>query len=120
MQAWWRVIRGVIPYKWTVVISMICALGVGLSYASGLVVMYPAVKTFISKEQLQGWANRTVAQARLGVTIEYLDTNVDLNEPGLVIKHVGDETPKELRDFQGRLTITQVDVDGKTATADPA
>ena len=38
MQAWWRVLRGIRPYKFSVILSLICALGVGLSYASGIVV----------------------------------------------------------------------------------
>jgi hypothetical protein len=48
MQSWWRVLRGVWPYRWTVVISMVCALGVGLSYASGIVVLLPVMKIFMN------------------------------------------------------------------------
>ncbi|HVT81786.1 MAG TPA: hypothetical protein VHM90_14165, partial [Phycisphaerae bacterium] len=73
MKAWWRVLRGVIPYKWSVIISMVCALGVGLSYASGVTVLYPVTRIFMSKETLQGWSNRITAQTRLGIDIQELD-----------------------------------------------
>ena len=86
MQAWWRVLRGVAPYKWTVVISMLCALGVGLSYASGVAVMLPVLKIFISAEGIHGWADRSAAQDRLHVTFWDRDENVKRNRSGLVIE----------------------------------
>jgi ABC-type multidrug transport system fused ATPase/permease subunit len=85
MQAWWRVLRGVAPYKWTVIISMLCALGVGLSYASGVAVMLPVLKVFISAEGIHGWADRSAAQDRLHMTFWDRDENVKRNRSGLVI-----------------------------------
>src|SRR5947208_128434 len=75
MKAWWRVLRGVNPYSWMVMVSMICALGVGLSYASGVAVMLPVMKVFMSAEGLQGWTNRTAAQSRLGLDLWDLDAS---------------------------------------------
>ncbi len=69
MQGWWRVLRGVKPYWKQVVISMICAIGVGMSYASGVAVLLPVMKIFVSPEGVHGWANRTVAEKRLNVEI---------------------------------------------------
>jgi ATP-binding cassette, subfamily B, bacterial MsbA len=86
MQAWWRVLRGVYPYRWSVVLSMICALGVGLSYASGVTVMYPVMKIFISHEGLQGWANRSDAQSRFNVDIEDLDNTLKHEDQGMGIR----------------------------------
>ena len=105
MQAWWRVLRGVYPYKWSVFFSMICALGVGLSYASGITVMYPVMKIFTSAEQLQGWADRTSAQSRLGAEIADLDSNIDVGDEGLVVKKLNDNAPPNLKNLQGRLSI---------------
>ncbi len=85
MQSWWRVLRGVWPYRTLVVISMICAIGVGLSYASGVAVMLPVLKIFISAEGVHGWADRTAAQDRLGVTIWDLDQTAQKGKTGLVI-----------------------------------
>ena len=62
---------------------MICAIGVGLSYASGVTVMYPVMKIFISHEGLQGWANRSALQSRLGLTIEDLDSRMGRGEGGI-------------------------------------
>ena len=85
MQAWWRVLRGVWPYRTLVVISIICALGVGLSYASGVAVMLPVLKIFISTEGIHGWADREAAQDRLGVTLWDLDQTVAKGQSGAVI-----------------------------------
>jgi ABC-type multidrug transport system fused ATPase/permease subunit len=85
MQAWWRVLRGVAPYKFIVIISMLCALGVGLSYASGVAVMLPVLKVFISTEGIHGWADRSAAQDRLHVAFWDRDENVKRNRSGLVI-----------------------------------
>ena len=76
MQAWWRVLRGAWPYRWVVVVSMICALGVGMSYAAGVGVMLPVMKIFTSVEGVHGWANRVASEKRLDVAIMDLDQTV--------------------------------------------
>jgi ABC-type multidrug transport system fused ATPase/permease subunit len=76
MQSWWRVLRGVWPYRWSVVLSLVCALGVGLSYASGVAVLLPVTKIFISTEGVHGWANRTASEKRLDVQVLDLDTTI--------------------------------------------
>lgn len=120
MQAWWRVLRGVYPYRWLVSISMICAVGVGLSYASGVAVMLPVMKIFVSAEGIQGWANRTAAQSRLDVTIWDLTTNNRFNVVGLHVNDAGNAAPDPLkvRDPAG-YTVTQVRarIDGREQTA---
>ena len=93
MQSWWRVLRGVWPYRTLVMISIICALGVGLSYASGVAVMLPVLKIFISTEGIHGWADRTAAQERLGVTLWDLDQNAQKGRNGMV---VDDADPKRV------------------------
>jgi len=70
------VLRGVWPYRWRVVISMVCAIGVGMSYASGVAVLLPVMKIFVSNEGVHGWANRTAAEKRLAVSILDLDGTV--------------------------------------------
>src|SRR4051812_20587924 len=97
MQAWWRVLRGVYPYRWSIILSMICALGVGLSYASGVAVMLPVMKIFVSAEGIQGWANRTAAQSRLHVTFMDLTTNNRNNLSGLHISESESDAPDALK-----------------------
>ncbi|MEI8197415.1 MAG: hypothetical protein WCI73_16075, partial [Phycisphaerae bacterium] len=80
MQAWWRVLRGVWPYRWSVILSLVCAIGVGLSYASGVAVLLPVMKVFISSEGVHGWVNRTAAERRFDVHFRDLDTMVRRNE----------------------------------------
>src|SRR3954466_6876988 len=97
MEAWWRVLRGVFPYRWMVVLSMICALGVGLSYASGVAVMLPVMKIFVSAEGIQGWANRTAAQSRLDLVMWDLTTNNRFNVTGLHVNDSGKHAPAPLQ-----------------------
>src|SRR5437868_1935659 len=98
MQAWWRVIRGVVPYKWSVIISVICALGVGLSYASGVAVMLPVLKVFMTVEGMSGWSNRTVAESRLGMEFVDLDSSMLFanGRPELRVKKIGKNAPPAL------------------------
>jgi ATP-binding cassette, subfamily B, bacterial MsbA len=115
MQAWWRVLRGVVPYKWSVILSMLCALGVGLTYASGVTVMYPVTKIFLSDEQLQGWANHVAAQSRLGVDIADLDRGAT----ELVVTKVGEKASPNLSSIPVRFIITRVQVDGQQEVGGP-
>lgn len=78
---WLRVLKGLWPYKFVVVASILCAFGVGLSYAGGVAVLLPVMKIFISTEGIHGWANRSAAQDRLGgVSILDLDSSVRREE----------------------------------------
>src|SRR4051794_2608745 len=120
MQAWWRVLKGVWPYRWMVVISFLCALGVGLSYASGVVVMLPVMKIFISNEQIQGWAHRTATESRLDITTWDLDTNLGYNATGLHISKSGKNAPEPLTVNDEFLSITDVKttVEGRPQISD--
>lgn len=123
MQAWWRVLRGVWPYRWSVVLSMVCALGVGLSYASGVAVMLPVMKIFVSAEGVHGWANRTAAGKRLDVEILDRDLSIareergkDAKDLGLIVQGVGKNGPAFLRPEAGinkRITWVKAKVHGE-------
>jgi ABC-type multidrug transport system fused ATPase/permease subunit len=108
MQAWWRVLRGVWPYKWSVIISMVCAIGVGLSYASGVVVMLPVMKIFVSDEGITGWAYRTAAQSRLDVNLWDLTTNVHTQVKGVVVVESGKHAPEPLQVKKTNITIKRL------------
>jgi ABC-type multidrug transport system fused ATPase/permease subunit len=120
MQAWWRVLRGVRPYKFSVIISLICALGVGLSYASGIVVLLPVMKIFVSKEGITGWAHRTAAESRLNTEFGRFDYNISQNAKGLIItqsrRPAGDPLAQK-----GNLEITKIEavVNGESVSAGP-
>ena len=75
MNSFWRLLKGVWPYRFWLVVSFLCAIGVSLSYASGVATLYPVLKIFISTEGVHGWANQRVADGRLGVqTLNLGDT----------------------------------------------
>jgi ABC-type multidrug transport system fused ATPase/permease subunit len=76
MDSWWRVLRGLWPYRWGVALSIVCAVGVGLSYASGVAVMLPVMKIFTSTEGVHGWINRSAAQERFNLEFFSLDDTV--------------------------------------------
>lgn len=67
MISFWRLLKGVWPYRFWLVVSFLCAIGVSLSYASGVATLYPVLKIFISTEGVHGWADQRVADSRLAV-----------------------------------------------------
>ncbi len=104
MESWWRVLRGIKPYWFAVTISMICALGVGLSYASGVAVLLPVMKIFVSAEGVHGWAERAAAEKRLDLAFLNFDVTVAQSqhkgegEPiALVVHTLGSAAPPILR-----------------------
>jgi ABC-type multidrug transport system fused ATPase/permease subunit len=97
MESWWRVLRGVKPYLGSVIISMICALGVGLSYAAGVGVMLPVMKVFISQEHIHGWVDRAAAEQRLDAKIWDLDATQQIGRRELIITESGKYTPAALK-----------------------
>ena len=79
-------------------------LGVGLSYASGVAVMLPVMKIFVSAEGAHGWAERTAAEKRLNVTFLNFDVTVGQNQRkpegdpiALVVHELGSTAPPSLR-----------------------
>ncbi len=97
MHAWWRVLRGVWPYRAVVIISMICALGVGLSYAAGIGVLMPVLKIFVSSEGAHAWAHRSAVEKRFDVTIWPLGANIQKGKSGIIIGAFGGSTPEPLQ-----------------------
>jgi ABC-type multidrug transport system fused ATPase/permease subunit len=107
-----------------VVLSIVCALGVGLSYASGVAVMLPVMKIFTSSEGVHGWSNRVAAQKRYHIDLWDLDSQVrSVAKPNkgeaalapkgplqlaLVIKTAYPEAPGVLATAQVGDRITQV------------
>lgn len=96
MQALWRVLKGVWPYRVAAIVGFLCALGVGLSYASGIATLLPVMKIFISTEGVHGWANQTAVQQRLHLKILNLSASVQENALAVVIAQTTAQTPKPL------------------------
>jgi ABC-type multidrug transport system fused ATPase/permease subunit len=96
MQALWRVIKGVWPYRVAAIVGFLCALGVGASYAGGIATLLPVMKIFISTEGVHGWANQTAVQQRLHLKIVNLSTSVQENALAVVIAQTTAQTPPPL------------------------
>ena len=97
MQALWRVMKGVWPYRAAAIVGFLCALGVGISYASGIATLLPVMKIFISTEGVHGWANQTAVQQRLHLRILNLSSSVRENALAIVITRTTSQTPHPLR-----------------------
>ena len=65
----WRALRYLMPHRRLVVISVACALLVGLTFTGGLSAMLPILKVLMSGETVQTWAGRLVVEHRLGVSL---------------------------------------------------
>ena len=100
MQALWRVMKGVWPYRVAAIVGFLCALGVGVSYASGIATLLPVMKIFISTEGVHGWANQTAVQQRLHLKILNLSSSVQENALAIVITQTTSQTPGPLRSLK--------------------
>src|SRR3954463_2366691 len=65
----WRATRYLVPHRRLVVISILCAFLVGLTFTGGLSTMLPILRVLMSGESVQGWAGRLIAGDRLGLKL---------------------------------------------------
>ncbi len=105
-----RVLEGVWPYRWRVVLGLLCALGVGLSYASGIATLLPVMKIFISTQGVHGWADQAAAESRLHMGLMDLDQSVHAKTLAIIISRVGHATPAALAKLSPGDRITRVAV----------
>jgi ABC-type multidrug transport system fused ATPase/permease subunit len=64
----WRACRYLYPYRGMVVISIVCAIFVSAALAGGLGTLVPITRVFLNGDTVQTWAEREIAQNRIGVT----------------------------------------------------
>ena len=105
-----RVLEGVWPYRCRVVLGLLCAFGVGLSYASGIATLLPVMKIFISTQGVHGWADQAAAESRLHMGLMDLDQSVHAKTLAIIISRVGHATPAALAKLSPGDRITQVAV----------
>jgi ABC-type multidrug transport system fused ATPase/permease subunit len=58
-----------LPYRVLVMVSIVCALFVGIAFAGGLGSMLPIMRVLIEGDTLKNWMNREVVEHRLGVRL---------------------------------------------------
>jgi ATP-binding cassette, subfamily B, bacterial MsbA len=115
MQDLWRALKGVWPYRWRVILSLLCVLGVSLTYASGIATMLPVMKIFLSDAGVHGWANQIAVEQRLHLNIQDLDTSVQKaatseNTLALVLGSTTKDTPGPMQSLVPGDRITSVQV----------
>ncbi|HEX4795919.1 MAG TPA: ABC transporter transmembrane domain-containing protein [Humisphaera sp.] len=65
----WRACRFLYPYRWLVIISILCAVFVSSAATVGLTTILPVMRVMVRGDTIATWANRTIAQNRLGFTL---------------------------------------------------
>jgi len=110
MKPLFRVLQGVWPYRWRVVLGLLCALGVGLSYASGIATLLPVMKIFISTQGVHGWADQAAAESRLHMGLMNLDQSVHAKTLAVIISRTGHSTPAPLAKLSPGDRITRLAV----------
>ncbi|MCC6240323.1 MAG: ABC transporter ATP-binding protein [Phycisphaerales bacterium] len=67
--AFWRACRYLYPHRKLVIISLICALVVGIAFTSGLSAMLPILRVLIYGDSIQGWVDRQIVEQRIDVKL---------------------------------------------------
>lgn len=67
--AFWRACRYLKPHLALVVISLLCAIFVGIAVVGSLGSMLPIIKVLANGDSVQSWANRQIVERRLQVRI---------------------------------------------------
>ncbi len=116
MQGFWRVIKAIWPYRFKVLLSFICAIGVSFSYASGVATLFPVMKIFLSSEGVHGWANLQAVQDRLGLELLPLYRSVQHGSLSIVVRKPTKQVLPVLKSLLPGDQITQVRVPGPGGT----
>jgi ABC-type multidrug transport system fused ATPase/permease subunit len=64
-----RSVRFLFPYKKLIILSFISAFFVGIAMAGGLGTILPILRVLISGDTIPNWANRSIVESRLNVTL---------------------------------------------------
>ena len=72
----WRAVRYLGPHRRIVVISILCAFFVGLTFASGLGTMVPIMRLLMNSDTMQGWVRRMAIEQRMAVRMDEKDSTV--------------------------------------------
>ena len=100
MKPFWRLMRGAWPYRWQIVFSFLCAIGVSLSYASGVATLYPVMKIFMGAEGVHGWRDQTLTQQRLHIQTLGLNASARSGKLAITILGVGAKAQEPLHSIQ--------------------
>ncbi len=72
----WRACKYLYPYRGMIAVSIVCALFVSITNTIGLGTMLPIMRVLVKGDTIATWANREIAQRRLGV--KFSDDTDDL------------------------------------------
>ena len=117
MKPFWRLMRGAWPYRWQIVFSFLCAIGVSLSYASGVATLYPVMKIFMGAEGVHGWRDQTLAQQRLHIQTLGLNASARKGKLAITILGVGAKSQASLHGIQIGDQIRKVQIVSPTGQA---
>jgi ABC-type multidrug transport system fused ATPase/permease subunit len=112
----WRACRYLAPHRRLVIISIICAFLVGLTFASGLGAILPVLRILVNGDTLQSYAGRAVAQHRLDVQLA--DTPAEVKIVAIAHPHISPAGKAGLEKYDV-LRLPGAGDDALAALADP-
>ncbi|HTW95364.1 MAG TPA: ABC transporter ATP-binding protein [Tepidisphaeraceae bacterium] len=66
----WRALSYLRPYRGMVIVSIVCALFVGVAMTGGLATMLPIIRLLINGDTVPAWVNRAIVDNRLQVHLD--------------------------------------------------
>jgi subfamily B ATP-binding cassette protein MsbA len=69
LSQFWRSTPFLFPYRVLITMSVVSAFFVGLAMAGGFGTMLPILRVLINGDTIPNWANRSIVESRLGVTL---------------------------------------------------
>jgi ABC-type multidrug transport system fused ATPase/permease subunit len=114
----WRACRYLAPHRKIVVISVICAILVGLTFASGLGALLPVLRILVNGDTMQTYVQRQAVQQRLQVRLAeetdplyvHVENLTHTHGPaGVAGIHPGDRL--QLANHSGRTTLETLATD---------
>jgi subfamily B ATP-binding cassette protein MsbA len=91
LRNFWRACRFLWPYRRTVLVSIVCALFVGVAFTGGITAMLPIMRVLLNNQTVAEWADLQILEKRLGVqlTDEGQDVTVIRVEEGGTAEQAG-------------------------------
>ena len=110
MKPFLRLLRGARPYRMQIFLSLLCAIGVSVSYASGVATLYPVMKLFMSAEGVHGWLDQQIVRQRLGMRVVDLTSSVRKGRLAIGVAGVGRGAPRAIRLLKAGEQIRRVTI----------
>lgn len=100
----YRVLKVSFRYKWSILFSILTALGVGVMWGANLSAVYPFMEITFKGQTLQAWMDQTIAQSEIEIT-KFRQQEDLLQKEEISSEEVAEGLP--LTEIQRRLLVEQ-------------